>query len=218
MAVAREGYPHLPPGHEPGPQSRRASTGRTLGGCAAPAFVVAGVVAAAMVAGFGLLLESLPGGPPSWPFFLGAAAVLAFFWLFARTMWRGARPRYATGLELRVERQELRRGERVAASASSSSSSSSEGEIEVGLVCTEAFDVLRRISDESRSRVTDKAVVWQQWVPVSHAALGRRVELALPAEGPYSYEGDCVSLAWAVLVRRVGEKRAAEPVPLWVAP
>jgi hypothetical protein len=176
--------------------------------------VVAGAGAAAMAAGFGLLLGSLPGGPPSWPFFVGAAAALAFFWLFAWTMWRGARPRYARGLELRVEHQELRRGERVAASASGSGS----GAIEVGLVCTEAFDVLRRISDESRSRVTDKSVVWQQWVPVPHAALGQRIELALPAEGPYSYEGDCVSFSWAVVVRRVGEKRVAEPVPLWVAP
>ena len=212
MAVAREGHPHLPPGREPGPQSRRTSTGRTLGGCAAPAFVVAGVVGAAMVAGFGLLLGSLPGGPPAWPFFLGAVGVLAFFWLFARTMWRGIRPRYAAGLELQVERQELRRGERVAATASG------EGELEIGLVCTQSFDVLRRISDESRSRVTDTASVWQQWVPAPHAALGQRIELALPAEGPYSYEGDCVSLGWAVVVRRVGEKRVAEPVPLWVEP
>jgi hypothetical protein len=212
MAVAREGHPHLPPGREPGPQSRRTATGRTLGGCAAPAFVAAGVVAAAIVVGFGLLLGSLPDGPPSWPFFIGAAAVLAFFWLFARAMWRGARPRYATGLELHVERQELRRGDRVGATASG------EGELEVGLLCTQAFDVLRRISDDSRSRVTDTVSVWQQWVPVPHAALGQRVELALPADGPYSYEGDCVSVGWAVVLRRVGEKRAAEPVPLWVAP
>ena len=55
-------------------------------------------------------------------------------------------------------------------------------------------------------------------MPAPHAALGQRVELALPADGPYSYEGDCVSLGWAVVVRRVGEKRVAEPVPLWVAP
>jgi hypothetical protein len=212
MAVAREGHPHLPPGREPGPQSRRTATGRTLGGCAAPAFVVAGVVAAAIVAGFGLLLGSLPGGPPSWPFFVGAAAVLAFFWLFARTMWRGARPRYASGLELHVERQELRRGDRVAAIASG------EGELEVGLVCTQAFDVLRRIGDDSRSRVTDTASVWQEWVPAPHASLGQRVELTLPAAGPYSYEGDCVSFGWAVVVRPVGGKRFAEPVPLWVDP
>jgi hypothetical protein len=210
MAVAREGHPHLPPGREPGPQSRRTSTGRTLGGCAAPAFVVAGVVGAAMVAGFGLLLGSLPGGPPSWPFFVGAVAVLAFFWLFARTMWRGARPRYAAGLELQVERQELRRGDRVGATAAG------EGELEIGLLCTQSFDVWRRIGDDSRSRVTDTASVWQQWVPAPHAALGQRVELTLPADGPYSYEGDCVSLGWAVVVRRVGEKRIAEPVPLWV--
>jgi hypothetical protein len=212
MAVAREGHPHLPPGREPGPQSRRTSTGRALGGCAAPAFVVAGAIAAAMVAGFGLLLGSLPDGPPSWPFLVGAVAVLAFFWLFARTMWRGTRPRYAAGMELAVERQELRRGDRVGATASG------EGELEVGLLCTQAFDVWRRIGDDSRSRVTDHASIWQQWVPVPHAALGQRAELALPADGPYSYEGDCVSVGWAVVVRRVGEKRVAEPVPLWVAP
>jgi membrane protein implicated in regulation of membrane protease activity len=212
MAVAREGYPHLPPGREPGPQSRRAATGRTLGGCAAPAFVVAGVVGAAVVAGFGLLLGSLPDGPPSWPFFVGAAGVLAFFWLFARTMFRGARPRYATGLSVEVERQELRRGDGVAATASG------EGELEVGLLCTQSFDVWRRIGNDSRSRVTDTASVWREWVPASHAGLGQRIQLAVPAEGPYSYEGDCVSLGWAVVVRRVGEKRVAEPVPLWVAP
>jgi len=211
MAVAREGHPHMPPGREPGPQSRRRSTGRTLGGCAAPAFAVAGVVAAAMLAGFGLVLGSLPGGPPWWPFLVGAVAALAFFWLFARALWRGARPRYAAGLELRVERQELRRGDRVAAIASG------ESELEVGLVCTQSYDVWRRIN-ESRSRVTDSASVWQEWVPAPHGALGQRVELALPADGPYSYEGDCVSFGWAVVVRRVGEKRVAEPVPLWVAP
>jgi hypothetical protein len=170
MAVAREGHPHLSPGREPGAQSRRTSSARTLGGWTA-AFIVAGVVAAGMVTGFGVLLGSLPGGPSSWPFFIGAAGVLAFFWLFARTLARGARPRHATGLELRpggrtsvfpppqgvgptfelpaglwgpgqrglVERQELRRGERVAAAVSG------EGEVEVGLVCTEAFDALRRI-------------------------------------------------------------------------
>ena len=170
------------------------------------------MVAAAIVVGFGLLLGSLPGGPPSWPFFVGAVGVLAFFWLFARTMFRGARPRYASGLELQVERQELRRGDRVAAVVSGA------GELEVGLVCTQSFDVWRRIANDSRSRVTDSASVWQQWMPAPQGALGQRVELGLPAEGPYSYEGDCVSFGWAVVVRRVGEKRVAPPVPLWVEP
>jgi hypothetical protein len=138
--------------------------------------------------------------------------VLAFVWLFARTMFRGARPRYAAGIELQVERQELGRGDRVAAIASG------EGDLEVGLLCTQSFDVWRRIGNDSRSRVTDTAPIWQQWLPAPHGALGQRVELALPAEGPYSYEGDCVSFGWAVVARRVGEKRLAEPVPLWVAP
>ena len=122
------------------------------------------------------------------------------------------RPRYAVGLGLQVERQELRRGDWVAAVASG------EGDLEVGLLCTQSYDVWRRIGNDSQSRVTNSASVWQTWVPAAHGALGQRVELALPADGPYSYEGDCVSFGWAVVVRRVGEKRVAEPVPLWVAP
>ena len=68
-------------------------------------------------------------------------------------------------------------------------------------MCTQSFDVWRRIGNDSRSRVTDSASVWQQWVPAPHGALGQRVELALPADGPYSYEGDCV-------VVRLGRRRA----------
>ena len=222
MAVAREGPP---------PLAARARARAAVApdvdrarprGCAAPALVVGGVVSAAIVAGFGLLLGSLPGGPPSWPLFLGAVAVLAFFWFFARTMFRGARPRHATGLELQVERQALRRGDRVAAVATG------EGELEVGLLCTQSYDLWRRIANDSRSRVTDSVSVWQQWVPAPHAALGRRVELALPADGPYSYEAtrllrlggrgaprgrEARGRAGAPVGRAV-RARMAEPVPL----
>jgi hypothetical protein len=104
-------------------------------------------------------------------------------------LWRRARPRCATGLELRVERQDLRRGDRVGAIATGG------GDLEVGLLCKQSYDVWRRVGDDSRSRVTDSASVWQQWVPAPHGALGERVEVALPADGPYSYEGDCVSFA-----------------------
>jgi hypothetical protein len=185
-----------------------------MGGCAAPAFVVAGVVGAAIVALFGVLLASLPDGPPLWPFLVGAVVVLAFFWLFARTLLRGTRLRYASGMRVEVDRQELRRGDRVGATASSEG----DGDLEVGLVCTQSFDVWRRISGDSPSRVTNSACVWQQWTPAPHGAFGQGIELTVPADGPYSYEGDCVSFGWAVVVRRVDEKRFAEPAPLWVAP
>jgi len=213
MAVARADHAHLPPGREPGPQSRRGRIGRSVGGCAVPAFAFGGLLFAAIAVGFGVLLGSLPGGPPSWPFFVGAAAVLLVFWAFARALWRANHPRYARGLEIAVERQEVRRGERIGVTAGG------EGELEVGLLCTERYDVWGRIGDaDSRSRVTDASGIWAAWVPAPHAALGQRVELAVPADGPYSYEGDCVSFSWAVAVRRVGEKRFATPVPVWVEP
>jgi hypothetical protein len=58
----------------------------------------------------------------------------------------------------------------------------------------------------------------QVWANADVGGLGARVVLALPAQAPYSYEGDCVSLSWAVVVRRAGEKRFGEPVPVWVEP
>jgi hypothetical protein len=212
MAVAREDHPHLPPGREPGPQSRRARTGRRLGGCAVPVLGVVGAVVAAAFVGFGLLVGSLPDGPPGWPFFVAAAGALVVFWAIARGLWRGGHPRFASGLEVRVDRQEVRRGERIGAVAAG------EGDLEVGLICTEHYDVLRHVGSDSRSRVTDSAIAWHAWVPAPHATLGQRVELTIPADAPYSYEGDCVSLSWAVAVRRLGERRVAPLVPIWVEP
>ena len=153
MAVAREGHPHLPPGREPGPQSRRTSTGRTLGGCAAPAFVVAGVVAAAIVAGFGLLLGSLPAGrrrgrSSSAPWRCSPSSGSSRARCGAARA-RATRPASSCGSSARscAAATASRRGARLAG----------EGELEVGLVCTQSFDVWRRIGDDSRSRVTDKA-------------------------------------------------------------
>ena len=45
-----------------------------------------------------------------------------------------------------------------------------------------------------------------------------RVELTVPADAPYSHEGDCVSFAWSVRARRIGEKRTGPPAPVWVEP
>jgi membrane protein implicated in regulation of membrane protease activity len=213
VAVARDDHPHLPVGREPGAQSRRRRLGRTLGGCAAPAFAFGGLVVAALVIGFGALLGSLPGGPPAWPFALAAVVALVLFWGFAIGLWRGARPRYARGLEVAVERDAVRRGERVAAVATG------DGTIEVGLVCTEHYDVWREgAADDSRSRGTRSAVVCSTWSPAPYASLGQRVELAVPADAPYSYEGDCVSFAWSLNVRRLGERRVGPPAPVWVDP
>jgi hypothetical protein len=177
-----------------------------------PVFGVVGLVAAAAIVGFGVLVGSLPDGPPSWPFFVAAAGALVVFWAVARGLWRGGHPRFARDLEVLVDRQEVRRGERIGAVASG------EGDLEVGLVCTERYDILRHVGSDSRSRVTDMAVACQTWVPAPHATLGQRVELSIPADGPYSYEGDCVSLSWAVAVRRAGERRVAPLVPIWVEP
>jgi hypothetical protein len=213
VAGTREDHPHLPAGREPGPQSRRARLGRTVGGCAAPAFVFGGVVVAGAVSGFGALLAALPGGPALWPFVVGAVLVLAVLWGLAFILWHAGHPRWAGGLEVVIERDVVRRGERVGAAVTG------DGSIEVGLVCVERYDVWREgAADDSRSRSTMSAVVWDAWAAAPHASLGQRVELTVPADAPYSHEGDCVSFAWSVRARRIGEKRTGPPAPVWVEP
>jgi hypothetical protein len=213
MAAAREDHPHLPPGREPGAQSRRGRMGRRVAGCASPALMVGGIAFAAIVVAIGLLLASLSGGPPAWPFLVVAAGIVLAFGAIARGLWRGRHPRYASGIEIAVDRQEARRGESIAVTLNG------DGELEAGLVCTERYDVWRRVgAADSQSRTTEAAIVWQAWTRAPHAALGARIELSVPADGPYSYEGECVSLCWAVVARRAGVKRGAAPVPVWVAP
>ena len=56
--------PTCRPGASPGRSRAGRSTGRTLGGCAAPGLRGRRHGGAAIVAGFGLLLGSLPDGPP----------------------------------------------------------------------------------------------------------------------------------------------------------
>ena len=214
MAVAREGHPHLPPGREPGPQSRRTSTGRTFGGCAAPAFVVAGVVAAAMVAVFGVLLASLPGGPPPWPFFLGAVAVLGLL-LALRAHHVARRP------------SALRDGHRAAGRAPGAAprrpgarpSPRARASSRSACVCTQSFDVWRRIGDDSRSRVTDTRL----GLAAVGAGAARRAGPARRARAagrrPVLLRGR-LRLASAGRSSCAASARSAwpSPCPLWVEP
>ena len=215
-------FPHLPPGHEPGPQSLRnrmgvpflwwfvgiVGMGMFLGGV----FIVAG----GRGPGFNFWEERLGG-----TFFGGMGLFCA--WV-AYSQYRKFRPsrlhRHALGVNLAVDRDEARRGEKI--SATLDHTQKAEG-LEVGLVCVERYDL--RATAQTKAgmivvRETNQSTAYEQWQAVEAPAGEQVLAFEIPRDAPYSYEGDCISYAWRISVRRPEKLRPDPRIdhPIWVSP
>jgi hypothetical protein len=83
--------------------------------------------------------------------------------------------------------------------------------VEVGLVCTEYYDEETSYTDGQgharTSRTTAEAIAHEAWLPLESARGVQRVRFAIPAEAPFSYEGDCLSFRWEVVARARRRRR-----------
>ena len=126
------------------------------------------------------------------------------------------RRRGTRGLQVGASDQEVRRGEDLDARVTISSSGGL-GEVEVGLICTEFYESdfpdsdagLSRGSDVSdsdagRSRGTSSATAHEAWLPVESTPGVQSVRLTVPAEAPFSYEGELLCFKWEVVARGAG--------------
>jgi hypothetical protein len=206
-------YPHLPPGREPGPQSRRHRWGAPI------AVVLVGVV------GVGLL------GVAVYLVIAGVLAAAAFFAAMAAGMgavawWvhRRANPPGLPHLELTTDGDEKRRGESVTVTLRIASPDAVDAErLELGLICTERYDyeqVTHSRNGTQRSRQTRQVAAHEDWREVDRAAPQQTISLDIPPQGPFSFEGDCVSYAWRVSAREVRPRRMDRRLdrPIWVLP
>jgi hypothetical protein len=75
------------------------------------------------------------------------------------------------------------------------------GEVEVGLVCTEFYECEISDSDGTQSRGTSSATAHEAWLPVEGAPGVHSVRLTVPAEAPFSYEGELLCFTWEVVAR-----------------
>ena len=118
------------------------------------------------------------------------------------------------GLELRVDHAEVRRGEGLQADVLITSRTRL-GDLEVGVVCTEHYDV-RSQSDKGSHRLTFTATEHEAWIPLQSMSGWQRVRLPISAGAPFSYQGSCLSYTWEVVVRgrrrRALDKRASRQV------
>jgi len=113
----------------------------------------------------------------------------------------GLRKKLAKGLEVRVDQLEVRRGDEIEALVVVTDPEGL-GELEAGLVCTEHYDEeVHSGHDSGSSRMTCKAVEHEVWQRLPSTAGEHSVRLAIPANAPFSYEGEYLSFQWEVVAR-----------------
>ncbi len=216
----RQGRNHLPPGHPPGPQSRRANRGAPIG------MIVLTLGALGMTAGAVILFataskaKSPSGARTGGVIFIVAAVVLM---LLVVWVWWRRHPRQAHHLELRVEPIEARRGGIVTATVVIANTDKLGEKLELGLLCTEYYDIKTTTYTQNGSheqRVLQTTDAFATWNELDRATQQQSVRFTVPANSPFSYEGGAVSWAWHVALRdrHAHGLDASQDVPIWVAP
>ena len=213
MAQTAGDFPHLPPGRAPGLQSRRRRTARRI---LVPAMGCAGVAWLVFTVPIALFASDLP----VWLYFFPLGGLLFLYAAYA--IWRQGKPRVAEQVELRTSATELARGDTVHATARLLEPLEGDGRVEVGLVCTEWWDVWedRQTADNERDRArhTNEAVAFEQWQPLRSTQ--ETLKFTIPPDAPFSHEGTCVSFGWR-LTARIPEAARTDPArhqPIWVLP
>jgi len=215
-------FPNLPPGHTPGPQSRRVARGRPWGPILLFLFGLGAAGGAVALWAGRNTAKSKSGSEVGAAVFLGVAVLLV---LLAVWLWRRlVHPRVARWLDVRADPVELRRGDAVRAALRVIDPARVDGNLQLGLVCTAFHDVKVQSTDaqghRSEHRSTQRAEVVTDWRDVDAAAGEQTIEFQVPSDGAFSYEGDTISWVWRVSARVQREHRSDphNDVPVWVAP
>ena len=116
------------------------------------------------------------------------------------------RIRLTSGLEVRADPEEVFRGDELEATVTILRPGNL-GDVEVGLVCSESYAVLMSDNDGGRSEGTSWATAYEAWVPVTSVPGSHTVRLEVPADGPFSFEGDYLVLKWEVVARGARKRR-----------
>jgi hypothetical protein len=208
---------HLPPGRQPGPQSRRRvrmlAYGVTLMLGFAIFFAVLGVVGA-----------QHPGKASAAVFYGVFGGLALFALLMAYVLFIVRTPNHVRYFTVTAGPGELRRAERFKAQLQINDPGRIGGELEVGLVCTQFYDTKRIARDNEgftyKRRVVESGVVHEKWQKAPRDGRTQTFSFEIPPDAPFSYEGAVVSFAWRVSAR-VPRSRRRDPCsdqPIWVHP
>jgi hypothetical protein len=150
-----------------------------------------------------------------------AVVFVIAMWLLSRSL-RTPAPS-ARSFEVAGEPLEVRRGGEVEAGLTVYDPEEIGERLEVGLVCVERYDRAVSSRTEGGETVADRAiaedVAYERWVPARRTEEEQIFRFRIPADAPYSYEGEFLSFAWRVSARepaRTDEGTSDDPI--WVLP
>ncbi len=208
---------HLPDGREPGPQSRRAGAATGVSRMLLPAMAVLFI---ACFIGIPLVIATVTVAPVVKYTVLGALTIV--FLVAMYVLVRRFRPAEAGPFEVLADPLELRRGEEVEAELTIYDIERLDGRLEVGLVCVERYDRPTAAGGDSAElrRETEEQVTYERWLPAWRTEEPQSFAFRVPTDGPYSYEGECLSFAWRVAAREPDRDTAGDGSgdPIWVLP
>ena len=135
---------------------------------------------------------------------IGGAALGAFFLAIAYVLYRKVIPPKARHLKVTLSTTQARRGDTV--DARLEVTRAGDDEIEIGLVCTEYYDVEKTSYSSnggtSHYRDTDDAIAHEEWRPASPSQSIHNVRFQIPPDGPFSFKGRCLAFEWRVSARQ----------------
>jgi hypothetical protein len=108
-------------------------------------------------------------------------------------------PPRARGITVTVPVTDVRRGSELEARLEIANPDTTG--LELGLVCTEYYDIETTDGRGNRSRSTSQAVAHEDWRPQSGGPM-QSVRFRIPEDAPFSYRGDCISYVWRVSARQ----------------
>jgi hypothetical protein len=131
---------------------------------------------------------------PFWAFWLIFAAIAGIALAgLARRYRRRLRPRSDT-VEIAAGGP-VRRGEAVDVTIAIRDGAHTGVRLRVGVLCVERYDVEESTKNSTR-RVTREDFAHEEWREVSASEAQQGLSFAVPADGPYSYRGSCLSFEW----------------------
>jgi hypothetical protein len=152
--------------------------------------------------------DAVSDSAATWTRAAGVVLPLVFL-AIAYVLFRKVVPPKARHLKVTLSAGQARRGDSI--DARLEVTRAGDDEIEIGLVCTEYYDV-EKTSYSSNSgtrhyRDTDDAIAHEEWRPASPSQSIHNVRFQIPPDAPFTFKGDCLAFEWRVSARQPKKMR-----------